>query len=87
MSGRGRRRRGPELVGPVVLVLVGLAVVVAAWAGASGQDKLGPQLPYLNLAVAGAVVAAAGNVLYLVGYRGLIRDRLDDVQRGDRSAP
>ena len=77
MSGRAVRTSGPDLVGPVVLVLVGLAIIVAAWAAASGQDQLGDQLPYLNLGVAGAVIAAAGNVLYLRSYRDLVRDRID----------
>lgn len=86
MSGRARRIPGPDLVGPAVLVVVGLAIIVAAWAAASGQDQLGDQLPYLNLGVAGAVIAAAGNVLYLTSYRNLVRDRIDQRTRPESSA-
>ena len=85
MSSSRRRAVGPDLVGPVTMNLVGIAIVLAAWAGASGQESLGPQLPYLNLGVAGAVIAAAGNVLYLIGFRGLVHARLDDLQIDERT--
>jgi hypothetical protein len=65
----------PDPVGPVVLNLAGIAMLVAAWIGASGQTTLGPQIVFVNLGVAGVILALAGNLLYLFNARRIVLAR------------
>jgi len=76
VTSHGSPVRGPDLLGPVVCNLAGILMVAVAWVAASGQPAFGSQLPYANLGAAGAVLAGAGNVVYLVGARRLLRRRM-----------
>jgi hypothetical protein len=48
---------------------VGASVVIFAWYGASGTDRLSAQVEWADLAVVGALVAAAGNVVWVLSGR------------------
>lgn len=49
---------------------LGVALVAVGWTGASGETQFGNQLGWLNIAVIGSVLAAAGNVVFLAtGFR------------------
>jgi drug/metabolite transporter (DMT)-like permease len=63
----------------------GALLLLIGWIVISGQSGFSAQLPYLNLAVGGALLAAAGNALYLVQFRRAVRERLE-VLAGGRSA-
>ena len=69
----GRQR--PDVIGPVTLNLVGIALIIAAWVGASAQAQFGPQIVYVNLGVAGAIVAGSGDALYLFQARRIVAAR------------
>jgi hypothetical protein len=49
--------------------LVGLAAVVAGWWGASGAAKVSGQLAWLNVTIAGVVVAGTANVVWILRAR------------------
>lgn len=49
--------------------LLGLAAILTGWYGASGQGLLGDQVPWLNLAVGGGIVAGLGNCAWLLRGR------------------
>jgi fatty acid desaturase len=97
VSGR-RTRRGPEhLISPrgdvtstMVLNVVGIVLIVVACIGASGQAKVGAAFPYINLGVAGVLVVAVGNTVYLQGFRRAVRNRSAAYRQssaGGRAAP
>ena len=60
----------------VVLNVAGLALLVAGWAAVSGRVTLSAQAPYLNLAVAGILLAGVGNALYIMALRRSLEERL-----------
>ena len=83
MSGGRLRRGAPGLVSPrgdatstLALNVVGLVLIGVAWAGASGHAKVASAFPYINLGVAGVLVVAMGNTIYLYGFRRAVRNRL-----------
>lgn len=49
--------------------LVGLAAVVTGWWGASGAAKVSGQLAWLNVTIAGVVVAGTANVVWILRAR------------------
>ena len=63
----------------VVLNVVGLGLLVAGWAAVSGKVTLRAQGPYLNLAVAGILLAGIGNALYIMALRRTLEERLHRV--------
>ncbi len=52
-----------------VCTFVGLSLVLFAWYGASGSDRSSTQVECVDAAVAGALVATAGNVLWILSGR------------------
>ena len=68
-------RRSPSFPA-VVLNTVGLALLVAGWAGASGRLTLAGQAPSVNLGLAGLLLAGVGNALYLMATRRTLELRL-----------
>lgn len=60
----------------VVLNVVGLVLLAAGWAAVSGKVTLADQAPYLNLSVAGILLAGIGNALYLMATRRTLEMRL-----------
>jgi energy-converting hydrogenase Eha subunit C len=65
-----------ESLPTVVLNVAGLALLVAGWVAVSGRVTLAAQAPYINLAVAGLLLAGIGNALYLMAMRRTLEDRL-----------
>ncbi|HKN89017.1 MAG TPA: hypothetical protein VJ622_01935 [Acidimicrobiia bacterium] len=65
-----------EAVPTVVLNVVGLALLVLGWAAVSGKVRLADQAPYMNLAVAGLLLAGIGNALYIMALRRTLEQRL-----------
>jgi hypothetical protein len=65
----------PDLLATALGNVVGIALIVVVWAVTSGQPAVGTQLPYINLAVGGVIVAGAGNALYLLGMRRAVHRR------------
>ena len=63
----------------VVLNVVGLVLLVAGWATVSGKVTLADQAPYLNIAVAGLLLAGIGNALYIMATRRSLEQRLRSV--------
>jgi hypothetical protein len=63
----------------LVLNVVGLLFLAAGWAAVSGQVTLRAQVPYLNLAVAGILLAGLGNALYIMALRRSLEQRLGRV--------
>ena len=63
----------------VVLNVVGLVLLAAGWASVSGKVTLADQVPYLNLSVAGILLAGIGNALYLMATRRTLEQRLQHV--------
>ena len=63
----------------VVLNVVGLALLAAGWAAVSGKVTLADQAPYLNLSVAGILLAGIGNALYIMATRRTLEQRLGRV--------
>lgn len=62
--------RPGDLVALYLANLVGAAVLTVAWLEASGYVSLQHQVPWLDAAIAGVIVAAVGNVSWLlVGRR------------------
>ena len=68
-----------ESLPAVVLNLVGLGLLIAGWAAVSGRVTLAGQTPYLNLAVAGILLAGIGNALYIMALRRSLEQRLGRV--------
>ena len=60
----------------VVLNVAGLVLLVAGWAAVSGEVSLADQAPFLNLSVAGILLAGIGNALYIMAIRRTLEDRL-----------
>ena len=60
----------------VVLNVVGLVLLAAGWVAVSGRLTLADQTPYLNLSVAGILLAGIGNALYLMATRRTLEERL-----------
>jgi hypothetical protein len=94
----GRTRRGPQdLISPrgdvtstLALNLVGIVLIGVAWFGASGQAKVAAAFPYIDLGVAGVLVVALGNTIYLQGFRRAVRNRSVAFRQsaaGGRAAP
>jgi hypothetical protein len=71
--------RLPDLLGPVVLVLVGLVLVVVAWVGSAAQDTVSPQLSFVNLGASGVVLVGVGCAVHLLNLRRAVRRRRLDV--------
>jgi hypothetical protein len=66
----------PDLLATALCNVVGIALIVVVWAVTSDQPAVGTQLPYVNLAVGGVIVAGTGNALYLLAMtRGVRRRR------------
>jgi hypothetical protein len=63
----------------VVLNVAGLALLVAGWVAVSGRVTLADQAPYLNLAMAGLLLAGIGNALYIMATRRTLEERLRHV--------
>jgi len=79
-------RFGPDLMGPLVCNLAGGLMILAAWVATSGQADLARQIPYVNLGAAGAILAGAGDAVFLLGCRRMVRRRIARVARMARSA-
>lgn len=60
----------------VALNVVGLALLAAGWAAVSGKVTLADQAPYLNLSVAGLLLAGIANALHLTAMRRTLEQRL-----------
>ena len=60
----------------IVLNVAGFALLVAGWAAVSGRVTLADQAPYLNLALAGLLLAGIGNGLYIMATRRTLEERL-----------
>jgi hypothetical protein len=63
----------------IVLNVVGLILLVAGWATVSAEVTLADQAPYLNIAVAGVLLAGIGNALYIMTTRRTLEQRLRSV--------
>jgi hypothetical protein len=63
----------PWRIGHLVVVyvvnLTGLLLIVVAWIEVSGQLTLRAQIPWVDVGVAGIIVAGAGNVLWMLTGR------------------
>lgn len=69
MTARATPWRDGDVVMVAALSVVGLAGIGVAWFGASGTADAAAQAGWLNLAVAGFVVAAVGDSLWLMRLR------------------
>jgi hypothetical protein len=65
-----------EALPTVVLNVAGLALLVAGWVAVSGRVTLADQAPYLNLGLAGLLLAGIGNGLYIMATRRTLEERL-----------
>jgi hypothetical protein len=65
-----------EALPTVVLNVAGLALLVAGWVAVSARVTLADQAPYLNLAMAGLLLAGIGNGLYIMATRRTLEARL-----------
>ena len=63
----------------IVLNAVGLVLLALGWAAVSGQVRLADQAPYMNVAVAGLLLAGVANALYLMALRRSLELRLSQV--------
>jgi hypothetical protein len=70
------RERRPDATVAVVLNVIGVVALLLAWVGASGLATFEKQIVFVNLGVGGVIVAAAGDVLYLLAYRRAVAERL-----------
>jgi hypothetical protein len=77
-------QRGPDVLGPVVCNVAGILLLAVAWVVSSGHPSFRAQLPSVNLGVAGVLLAGAGDVVYLVGARRLLRRRMGNLPAGLR---
>ena len=70
--------RLPDLLGPVVVIVVGVALVLVGWVGAAAQDTVSPQLAFANVGVSGVVLVGVGCAIHLLNLRRAVRrQRLD----------
>jgi protein-S-isoprenylcysteine O-methyltransferase Ste14 len=60
----------------IVLNLAGLVLLVLGWVAVSGKVTLSDQAPYVNIALAGLLLAGVGNALYLMATRRTLEARL-----------
>jgi hypothetical protein len=58
-----------------VATIIGGALLVLSWYGASGSAQLGTAMAWLNVGVLGLVVAGTGNVVWLVYGQRAVRTR------------
>ena len=65
----------PDVIGPVVLVVVGIALIVLSAIGANAEDSVSPQLTFLNLGIGGVVLVGAGGAVHVLGLRRAVRRR------------
>ena len=72
----GSTRRPPRSQPAVLALVVGVAMVFGAWVAVSGRSAFADQVAWINVGVAGLVVAAAGVSAYLVEFRREIRRRV-----------
>jgi protein-S-isoprenylcysteine O-methyltransferase Ste14 len=79
MTRKARELHQPPERQAVVLNVVGLVLLAAGWAAVSGKVTLADQAPYLNLSVAGILLAGIGNALYLMAARRTLEMRLHRV--------
>ena len=63
----------------VVLNVAGVVLLVLGWLGASDRVTLRGQIPFLNLALAGILLAGVGNALYIMALRRSLEGRLGRV--------
>lgn len=76
MSGRaGWAWRDADVVMVGIVGLVGVVAIIAAWFGAAGTASPATQAVWLNVAVAGFVVSAAGFGLWLMRGRRAVGER------------
>ena len=68
-----------EALPTVVLNVVGVVLLALGWLGVSGKVTLRAQAPYLNLALAGILLAGLGNALYIMALRRSLEQRLGRV--------
>ncbi len=68
-----------EALPTVIVNGVGLLLLALGWAAVSGKVTLADQAPYLNLAVAGILLAGIGNALYIMALRRSLEQRLSRV--------
>jgi hypothetical protein len=86
MTNQAREAR-PDVLATALCNVVGIVLLVVVWAVTSGQPAAGSQLPYINLAVGGVIVAGAGNALYLVAMTRAVRHRRQRLQHHRRLVP
>lgn len=67
--------RESTLIKVVVTAIIGLVAIAAGWFGASGSTSVVRQTAWLEVAIAGFTVAAAGNCLWLLRARKAIGER------------
>lgn len=67
--------RPPRAQAAVLALSVGTAMIIGSWMAVSGEPALSGQVGWLNVGVAGLVVALAGAGSYLVEYRRELRRR------------
>jgi hypothetical protein len=78
--------RSPDVLATLLCNAVGIALLIASWVAASGQPAVGPQLPYVNLGVAGVIMAGAGDALYLHAMTRVVTRRRARLQQHRRLA-
>jgi len=64
-----------ELTQFVALTVASLVLLAAGWFGAGGEALLEDQVPFLNVAVAGLLVGAAGGALWVIAGIRAVRAR------------
>ena len=64
-----------DLIQFVALSVASLALLAAGWFGAGGEALLEDQVPFLNVAVAGLLVGAAGGGLWVIAGIRAVRSR------------
>lgn len=67
--------RPPRPQPAVLALVVGVAMIVGSWVAVSGETTLSAQVGWINVGVAGLVVAVAGVSAYLVEFRREVRRR------------
>jgi hypothetical protein len=65
----------------VVLNVAGFVLLALGWAAVSGKVTLADQAPYLNVSLAGLLLAGVGNALYVMATRRTLEDRLRRVHQ------
>lgn len=67
--------RDSEVILVAVTAVIGVTAIGGGWFGSSRTDSLVPATVWLNLAVAGFVIAAAGNCVWLLRLRRAVGER------------